>query len=114
MPRKPAASQVPNSNLHEPSRCGVTQRMWANFAFEIRQRNGRFEGRLNRLDRLLVELHKVLFGEAFIIPAAKVGEKARWYRHRRLPFVRCVLSVRQAIEDAPLKVDERTTWLRYG
>jgi hypothetical protein len=75
-------------------------------------RDGCFEGRLDRFHWLSIELDEMMFRNSLVMPAAKMGEQARWQRDRRLPFVAGLHSLRQPVIDASLKIDVGVARLR--
>jgi hypothetical protein len=56
----------------------------------------------------------MLLRDAFVMPAAKMGEKAGRYWDRRLPFTGGLCALRQPVENTSVKVDEGTALLGYG
>jgi hypothetical protein len=92
--QKPRCFPCTYSDLHEPSGCGVPQRVRADFAFQTRYRDGGFESRFHRLHWPSIELDKVAFRDPLVVPSPKMGEKPRRQRNRRLPFIGGLLSLR--------------------
>jgi hypothetical protein len=73
--------------------------------------DSRFEPLLYRCNRLAVELNKAGGNELAILPATQVSEQLRRYGCWCLSFLGNPLADSLAIEDAALKVDERSAKL---
>jgi hypothetical protein len=89
----------------------VAQSVRADPAFQFGQRKGCLECGLHGFHRLPIEFHEVLFSDAEVVPAPKVGQKTRGQGHRRLSLVGGLLSYCQPIEDATVEVNEGTALL---
>src|SRR5712691_3561015 len=104
---KSGSFPIVDASLHQPSRCGVSQRMRRDVAFKLRQSRGGLECGLHRLDGLAIPLDEIVTRDSLVSPTAKVREQAGRDRNRWLALVRFALPLGEPIENASLKVDKR-------
>lgn len=92
----------------------MAQRMGRYLSFQPGTADRAPKANCNRLDRLVVPLDKMRFGNLLIGPAPHVAQQLRGQGNRRLPLLGRLGTLRKPVEQPSFEIDVRSAFRSIG